>query len=168
MLYTHIQLALQQSGHTETSSRVRVHMCRTPLIRLSMTSSSIWASGPESQSHTKTRSRSRFVGPGLGPLTILQWGGGPLPAVWLWLSVKTRTKNLLQDPDPPHPSFYSAGEDAGRTGPVRVPENPHWIFSSWRQSWTPIGRKDQDKPPTVYVPREIIKNSNRLHQRTEK
>lgn len=81
--HTYIQVALQQSGHTETSSRVRVHMCRTSQLRLSMTSSSIWAAGLRCQSvhrqdpmsHTKTRSRSRLINLGLSASVILQRRG---------------------------------------------------------------------------------------------
>ena len=69
--HTHIQLALQHSGHTHTSSSVRVHKCRTARLRLSMTSS---VQQHESRPHTKTRSRSASVNPGLS--MFLEW--------WWW------------------------------------------------------------------------------------
>lgn len=78
---THIQLVLQQSGPTETSSRVKAHICRTPRLRLSMTSSSTYLSLSTSRSvaHTKARSGSRVIPvPVHGGGWFVGWGGPSL------------------------------------------------------------------------------------------
>lgn len=133
---TYIQEALQHSGHTETSSRVRVHMCRTPQLRLSMTSSSIWAAGLRSQSahHTKTRSRSTFINPGLGAVMILRGTGSqesPAPTGMMWCSPSCRTlfsfqSTLCSGLDSPSPGGSSLDEQGIHIQQLTSQLDAHW------------------------------------------